>query len=66
MFRVIWGIGRQTFLRTGFGSETGLAVAYRSGGQTGIAIYAPKASGWEGVWTFTGGRTIGGETWTRE
>jgi hypothetical protein len=63
---VTWDIGSQTFVGTGIGSDKGLAVAYRSGARTGIAIYGPKDDGWEGVWTFTNGRTIGGESWTRE
>jgi hypothetical protein len=65
-FRVTWDIGNQTFVGTGIGSEKGLAVAYRSGGQTGIAIYGPRGEGWEGVWAFTDGRNIGSETWTRQ
>ena len=64
-FRVTWDIGSQTYVGTGIGSDKGLAVAYRSGNQTGIAIYAPKGDDWDGVWTYTGGRTIGGEAWTR-
>ena len=64
-YRVTWDIGGQTFVGTGIGNAEGLAVAYRSGNQTGIAIYASKGNGWEGVWTYTGGRDIGGEAWTR-
>ena len=65
-YRVTWDIGRQTFVGTGIGSDKGLAVSYRSGSQTGLAIYAPQGDGWEGVWTYTGGKTVGGEAWTRE
>ena len=65
-FRVTWDIGNQTFVGTGIGSDKGLAVAYRSGNQTGLAVYGPKDDGWEGVWAFTNGQTIGGETWTRQ
>jgi hypothetical protein len=36
--RVTWDIGGQTFVGTGIGSEKGLAVSYRSGNQTGLAI----------------------------
>ena len=50
---------------TGTGSDKGFAVAYRSGNQTGIAIYGAKGEDWEGVWTYTGGRDIGGEAWIR-
>src|SRR3954464_129442 len=64
-FRVTWDIGSQTFVGTGIGSDKGFAVSYRSGGQTGLAIYGANGNNWEGVWTYTGGRDIGGEVWTR-
>ncbi len=41
-FRVTWDIGSQTFVGTGIGSDKGLAVSYRSGNQTGLAIYGAK------------------------
>jgi hypothetical protein len=65
-FRVTWDIGSQTFVGTGIGSEKGLAVTYRSGSQTGLAIYGANGNNWEGVWTYTGGQDIGGEAWTRQ
>jgi len=65
-FRVTWDIGRQTFVGTGIGNEKGFAVTYRSGNQTGLAIYGSKGDGWEGVWTYTGGEQIGGEAWVRQ
>jgi hypothetical protein len=64
-FRVTWDIGNQTYVGTGIGNDEGFAVAYRSGRQTGIAIYSARGSGWEGVWTYSDGRTVGGEAWTR-
>ena len=64
-FRVIWRIGGQTFVGTGIGSNKGFAVTYQSGNQTGLAIYGANGDGWEGVWTYTGGRQVGGEMWTR-
>ncbi len=64
-FHVIWHIGRETYVGTGIGTSEGLAVSYRSGNLTGLAIYYPKGNNWEGVWTVAGGRTIGGESWTR-
>ena len=65
-FRVTWDIGSQTFIGTGIGSDKGFAVSYRSGNQTGLAIYGAKGDNWEGVWTYTGGQNIGGEVWTRQ
>jgi hypothetical protein len=64
-FRVTWDIGNQTYVGTGIGSEKGIAVSYRSGGETGLAIYGANGNNWEGVWTYTGGREVGGEAWTR-
>ena len=64
-FRVTWDIGNQTYVGTGIGSEKGIAVTYRSGNQTGLAIYGANGDNWEGVWTYTGGREVGGEAWTR-
>jgi len=64
-FRVTWDIGSQTYVGTGIGSEKGIAVTYRSGTQTGLAIYGANGDNWEGVWTYTGGREVGGEAWTR-
>jgi hypothetical protein len=65
-FRVTWDIGRQTFVGTGIGSDKGFTVTYRSGNQTGLAIYGSKGDGWEGVWTYTEGQAIGGEAWVRQ
>jgi hypothetical protein len=63
--RVTWIIGGVTYTGTGIGNDKGFAVAYRTGNQTGVAIYGAKGDGWEGAWTYTGGRSVGGETWTR-
>jgi hypothetical protein len=64
-YHVVWHIGRETYSGTGIGSQDGVAISYRSGNVTGIAIYYPKGDNWEGVWTVAGGRTIGLERWTR-
>ena len=53
--------GTVTVERTGIGSDKGFAVTYRSGAQTGLAIYSAQGDNWEGVWTYTGGQTVGGE-----
>jgi hypothetical protein len=64
-YRVTWDIGNQTFVGTGIGSRDFLAVSYRSGSQTGLALYAQQSDGtWEGVWTYAEGRQIGAEKWT--
>ena len=33
--------------------------------ESGLAIYWEKGANWDGVWTYTGGRRVGTETWTR-
>ena len=63
--RVTWVIGSMTYTGTGIGNDKGFAVAYRTGNQTGVAIYGAKGDGWEGAWSYTGGRSVGAETWTR-
>lgn len=65
-YKVTWTIGGDTYVGTGIGSTEGLAVSYRSGNQSGLAIYGAKGDDWEGVWAWTNGRTVGGEAWTRQ
>jgi hypothetical protein len=63
--RVTWTIGGMTYTGTGIGNDKGFAVAYRAANQAGIAIYAANGDGWEGAWTYAGGRRVGAEMWTR-
>ena len=64
-YRVTWDIGRQTFIGTGIGSRDFLAVSYRSGTETGLALYAQQSDGsWQGVWTYADSRQIGTERWS--
>ncbi len=65
-FRVTWDIGSQTFVGTGIGNDKGFAVSYRSGSQTGLAMYGARGDNWEGVWTYSGGQEIGAEAWVRQ
>lgn len=65
-YKVTWNIGGEVYVGTGIGSSEGLAVSYRSGNQSGLAIYGAKGNDWEGVWAWTNGRTVGGEAWTRQ
>lgn len=63
-YQVVWNIGKDKFVGTGIGGPDGLAVAYRSGDNTGVAIYREAKGGEiEGYWTYAGGTKIGEEKW---
>jgi hypothetical protein len=63
-FRVVWRIGRQSFVGTGIASDETIAVSYQAGGRAGIALYGRKFSGrWEGVCTVAGSRETGTDVW---
>ncbi|MDR4305156.1 hypothetical protein IHQ68_00745 [Chelatococcus sambhunathii] len=65
VYQVVWTIGGDKFVGTGIGGPEGLAVGYKSGSDTGIAIYRVTPGGEvEGVWTYQGGTQIGKENWT--
>lgn len=64
-YRVVWVIGGETYTGTGIGDDSFLAVSYRSGNQTGLALYGRKPDrSWEGVWAYAGGRQLGTDRWT--
>ena len=63
-YQVVWQVEGTRFVGTGIGGPEGFAVTYRSGNDTGVAIYVPGAQGgFEGVWTYAGARQIGQERW---
>jgi hypothetical protein len=64
-YRVTWTIGGQRYTGTGIGDGNFLAVSYRSGDDTGLALYAANGRDWQGVWAYAGGTTMGTERWTR-
>jgi hypothetical protein len=65
-YRVVWVVGGTRYIGTGIGTREGLAVSYRSGNSTGLALYGADGGNWEGVWTYAGGRDIGTEVWKRQ
>lgn len=65
-YRVVWVIGNQRYTGTGIGDANFIAVTYRSGDNTGLALYAQDGDGWKGVWTYAGGRSMGTEIWERQ
>lgn len=64
-YRVVWVIGNTRFVGTGIGTRDFIAVSYRSGDQTGLALYNEEGGAWKGVWTFANGRQLGSEIWYR-
>ncbi|HEX2555490.1 MAG TPA: hypothetical protein VHL98_17470 [Microvirga sp.] len=65
-YQVVWQIQGARYVGTGIGGPEGLAVTYRSGNDTGVAIYIPAAQGgFDGVWTYAGGRQVGEERWSQ-
>ena len=65
-YRVIWNIGGTRYEGTGIGDKDFIAVSYRSGNNTGLALYGAAGDDFEGVWTYAGGRQIGTEKWERQ
>jgi hypothetical protein len=64
-YRVTWDIAGTRYSGTALGDDKFLAVSYRSGNDTGLALYGAAGQDWQGVWTYAGGRQVGGERWTR-
>ena len=65
-YRVIWVVGGTRYIGTGIGNKDFIAVSYRSGSDTGLALYGADGGNWAGVWTYAGGRQVGSEVWKRE
>jgi hypothetical protein len=64
-YRVVWVVGDTRYVGTGIGNKDFIAVSYRAGRDTGLALYGQSTSGWVGVWTYADGRQIGTEQWQR-
>ena len=65
-YRVIWVVAGTRYIGTGIGDKDFLAVSYKSGNDSGLALYGAKGDDWGGVWTVSGGRDLGTEVWRRE
>jgi len=65
-YRVIWVVAGTRYVGTGLGDKDFLAVSYKSGNDTGLALYGAKGDDWNGIWTNSGGREVGAEVWRRE
>jgi hypothetical protein len=64
-YRVIWVVGGTKYIGTGIGNKDFVAVSYRSGSDTGLAMYGADGGNWKGIWTYAGGKEIGAEVWKR-
>lgn len=65
-YRVIWLVGGTRYIGTGIGNKDFLAVSYKSGDQTGLALYGSDGGNWKGIWTYAGGHQVGPEEWKRQ
>lgn len=60
-FRVVWLIGKDKFVGTAVGNDDFFAVSYKSGSNTGVAVYGKDGDDWVGIWTYSGGTAVGAE-----
>ncbi|HEY6027707.1 MAG TPA: hypothetical protein VIV09_12480 [Pseudolabrys sp.] len=65
-YRVVWIVGNTRYIGTGIGNKDFLAVSYKSGKDTGLALYGADGGNWAGIWTYAGGREVGPELWKRQ
>lgn len=65
-YRVIWVVGGTRYIGTGIGNKDFIAVSYKSGSDTGLALYGADGGNWAGVWAYSGARQVGAEIWKRE
>jgi hypothetical protein len=65
-YSVVWVVGGTRYIGTGIGNKDFIAVSYRSGNDTGLALYGPDGSNWNGIWTYAGGKQVGTERWLRQ
>ena len=65
-YSVVWVVGGTRYVGTGIGNKDFMAVSYRSGNDTGLALYGSDAANWKGIWTYAGGKQVGAERWLRQ
>ena len=65
-YKVTWNIGGSVYVGTGLGDKNFLAVSYKSGADTGLALYGEDGDNWAGIWTYHNGKKVGAEMWTRQ
>jgi len=65
-YRVVWIVGGTKYVGTGIGDKDFIAVSYKSGNDSGLALYGSDGGNWSGVWAYSGSRQMGTEVWKRE
>lgn len=65
-YKVTWNVGGTIYVGTGLGDKNFLAVSYKSGSDTGLALYGEDGDSWAGIWTYHNGKKVGAEKWTRK
>jgi hypothetical protein len=65
-YRVIWVVSGTRYVGTGIGDKDFLAVSYKTGSYTGLALYGADGGDWTGGWTYAGDHQMGTEVWKRE
>jgi hypothetical protein len=65
-YQIRWVIGDKTTIGTAIGNKEFLAITYKSGDDSGIALYVASSANWDGVWTYAGGTTVSTEKWVRK
>ena len=65
-YRVMWVVGSTRYVGTGIGDHDFIAVSYKSGNDSGLALYGADGDNWAGVWAYAGARQMGTEVWKRE
>lgn len=63
-YKVVWVIGGDKYIGTAVGDDDFFAVGYKSGSDSGIAVYGRDGTAWKGIWTYAGGTTTGTERLT--
>jgi hypothetical protein len=65
-YKVVWVVGGTRYIGTGIGDKDFIAVSYKSGSDSGLALYGADGGNWAGVWAYSGAREMGTEIWKRE
>jgi hypothetical protein len=57
--QVIWVVGSIRYVGTVIGDHDFIAVSYKSGNDSGLALYGADGDNWSGVWAYAGARQTG-------